>query len=501
MTQRISDDVRPGRLRSGQGRWSRRALLGLGGLVAAPKAAAAQIRNPGLPTPTVFQDLQVKLARRATYGATPADVQSVYALGYQQYLAQQLDPTSIDDSACENRLAALTTIGLPTSQLYSKDSSLVAREVVDSMILRAIYSKRQLFERTVEFWTDHFTTNINMVGIYKTTEVRDVYRKYASATFREMLTASMSSPAMLIYLNGDQNARTAPNQNYAREIMELHTLGVNGGYTQQDIIEVARCFTGWRYRRNTADAAGGTTYFDPNRHDTAVKTVLGQTIPAATGMSGMNDASLVINILANHQSTASFVSRKLLRWFLDYEPSAALVADIAAVFASTQGRIPEVIRRILTPEYLFAARPLFKRPYHHIVSAVRALDINISVLDSIRGTYLPGVGQAPFTWGPPNGFPQDYEYWGALPLPRWNFGFLLANGSIGGAIPSITGFFAGATTAAQMADRIDRVLFADEMPRVDKTALVNYLKPDPPTTTRMRDALGLAFASPGFQWH
>ena len=493
MTQRISDDVRA--------RWSRRALLGLGGALAAPRPAAAQIRTPGLPTPTVFQDLQVKLARRTTYGATQADVQSVYALGYQQYLAQQLDPASIDDSACDNRMAALTTIGLPTSQLYSKDSSLVTREVTDSMILRAIYSKRQLFERTVEFWTDHFTTNINTVGIYKTTEVRDVYRKLAFATFKEMLTASMASSAMLIYLNGDQNTRTAPNQNYAREIMELHTLGVNGGYTQQDVIEVARCFTGWRYRRDTGDATGGTSYFDPNRHDTTSKTVLGYTIPAATGMSGQNDASLIIDILTNHPSTKTFVSRKLLRWFLDYEPSAALVADIAAAFASTQGRIPEVIRRILTPEYVFAARPLFKRPYHFIVSAVRALDVNITLMDSIRATYMPSVGQTPFTWGPPNGFPQDYDYWGTLPLPRWNFGFLLANGSVSGAIPNITTFFAGATTAVQMADRIDRVLFADEMPRADKAALVTFLRPDPPTTTRMRDALGLALASPAFQWH
>jgi uncharacterized protein (DUF1800 family) len=493
MTQPTSTDA--------PARWSRRALFSLAGLAAAPRAAAAQIRNPGLPAPTVVQDLQLKLVRRATYGLTPADVQSVYALGYQQYLAQQLDPVSIDDSACDARLVPLTTIGLPTSDLYSKDSGLVTREVTDSMILRAMFSKRQLFERTVEFWTDHFTTNINTVGIYKTTEVREVYRKFAFATFKEMLSASMASPAMLIYLNGDQNTRTAPNQNYAREIMELHTLGVNGGYSHQDIIEVARCFTGWRYRRSTGDATGGTTYFEPTRHDTATKTVLGQTIPAATGMSGMNDAAHVINILANHPSTATFVSRKLLRWFLDYEPSAALVADIAQTFSATQGNIREVIRRILTPEYLMAARPLFKRPYHFIVSAVRALNVNVTALDSIRGSYLPSVGQSPFTWGPPNGFPQDYDYWGTLPLPRWNFGFLLANGSVSGSVPNVTTFFAGATTAQQMADRIDRVIFADEMPRADKSALVTYLRPDPPTTTRMRDALGLALASPGFQWH
>src|SRR5206468_202505 len=114
------------------------------------------------------------------------------------------------------------------------------------------------------------------------------------ATFKEMLYASASSPAMLIYLNGSQNTKSAPNQNYAREVMELHTLGVDGGYTQQDVIEVARCFTGWRNNGNTGDARAGTFFFDANRHDTSSKLVLG--VPIAAG-GGVNDGYKVLDIL------------------------------------------------------------------------------------------------------------------------------------------------------------------------------------------------------------
>src|SRR5207249_3255954 len=138
----------------------------------------------------------------------------------------------------------------------------------------------------------------------KTAEVRDVYRALAFNTFKELLYASAASPAMLIYLNGSQNTRTAPNQNYGREVMELHTLGVDGGYTQQDVIEVARCFTGWRNNGNTSDARGGTFLYDSTRHDNNSKLVLG--VPIAGG-GGLADGYKVLDILNGHPSTAKHV--------------------------------------------------------------------------------------------------------------------------------------------------------------------------------------------------
>ena len=480
---------------------TRRALFGLGALAALrARAVEAQIYHPSSPEPTI-DATQLKLARRLTNGPTAGDVQDVRSAGYNAYLETQLDWAAINDDACTARLAALTTIDQPTSALLAlNDSGTVTKQLAEAAILRAVYSRRQLYERTVEFWSDHFSTSINTVGIYKTAEVRDVYRKYALATFREMLYASAAGPAMLTSLNGAQNTKSAPNQNYAREVMELHTLGVDGGYTQQDVIEVARCFTGFRIYGTTGDATGGTTYFDPTLHDQNSKLVLG--IPIAPG-GGAGDAVKVLDILAAHPSTARFVSRKLLRWFVDYEPSAALVTNIAEVFRRTRGNISDVVRHILAYDNMAAAPPLFKRPFHLIVSALRGVSANITTLDTIRNTYLAGVGQAPYTWGPPNGFPQDVDYWAALPLPRWNFAFNLALGgnSVPGVSFDLAAIQAGATTAAQIGDRFDTLLFAGQMNPADKAALVAYLKPDNPTATRVRDALGLALACPGFQWH
>lgn len=476
---------------------TRRHLFGaLGALV--PSTAVAQIRNPTAQVPTVSQDVFLKLVRRTTYGVTAEDVSAVYGLGFSGYLEGQLDPGNLADFACDQRLAAYTTLPMTMQQIFGQTSATVTNELGWAAIVRAVYSRRQLAERMVEFWSDHFNTSVNVVGVYKTAEVRDVYRQFALGNFSQMLNASAVSTAMIIYLNGDRNTRTAPNQNYAREVMELHTLGVDGGYTQADVAEVARCFTGWRFNGNTGNAAAGTSFFDRTRHDLGSKLVLGNTI-AANG--GAEDGVRVLQILAAHPSTARFVSTKLLRWLLTYTPSSTQIDDVAGEFTRSQGDIKAVIRRILTYDNVREAAPLFKRPYHYVVSGLRMLRADITRVDTIRNTYLTSVGQTPYTWASPDGYPHDYAYWGTLVLPRWNFAFNLPLGSVGGAVVDVPTLFAGATTAAQIADRIDTLIFNNEMPRADKQALVAFLLPDTPTLTRVRDAVGLALASPAFQWH
>jgi hypothetical protein len=476
---------------------SRRHLFGaLGALL--PSTAAAQIRNPTAPVPTVSQDVFLKLIRRTTYGITAEDVSEVYGLGFDRYLETQLDPANLADFVCDQRLAAYATLPMSMQQIFGQTSTTVTNEIAWSTIVRAVYSRRQLAERMVEFWSDHFNTSINVVGVYKGVEVRDVYRQFALGTFSQMLNASAASTAMIIYLNNDRNTRTAPNQNYAREVMELHTLGVDGGYTQADVAEVARCFTGWRYNGNTNNASAGTSYFDRSRHDLGSKLVLGHTIPAN---GGVEDGLRVLQILAAHPSTARFVSTKLLRWLLTYTPSTTQIDDVAGEFTRSQGAIKAVIRRILTYDNVREAAPLFKRPYHYVISGLRVLRADLTRVDTVRNTYLSSVGQTPYTWASPDGYPHDYGYWGTLVLPRWNFAFNLPLGSVGGAVVDVPALFAGATTAAQMADRIDTLIFNNEMPRADKQALVAFLLPDPPSTTRLRDAIGLALASPAFQWH
>ena len=483
---------------------SRRAVLGLAAFGAAARAEA-QVRNPRRSRPTTVQSGEMRLLRRVTVGVTSEDVAWMNSLGYYAYLEWQLNPESMGDPECEARLQPLITINLAPFSLYGQDSAVVIRELTEATIIRAIYSNRQLFERMVEFWTDHFHTNITSVGIFKTLEVRDVYRRHALGTFAGMLNASASSPAMLTYLNNTQSdgrPGRVPNQNYARELMELHTLGVDGGYTQQDVVEVARCFTGWRTFFNTGDPRAGTFFYDANRHDNNSKLVLG--VPIAAG-GGFNDGLNVLNILSGHPSCARFVSRKLLRWLLNYEPSPGLVADIAGEFTRTGGNIKSIVRRILHYDNVLWSPPLFKRPFHYIVSALRVMNANMTSLNTVRQTYLAGTGHTPFAWGPPDGYPQEFEYRGGLPLPRWNFAFQLSNNSVSGAAVDTTALLAGATSPTLIADRIDALLFAGEMPAADKAALITYLRPSGsatvPSSTQIRDAFGLALASPGFQWH
>jgi len=486
------------------GRLSRRALLGLGALGAAARAEA-QVRTPTRSKPNTVPTGEMRLLRRVTVGTTIEDVAWMRSLGYYGYLEWQLSPETMGDPECESRLLPLITINLAPFSLYGQESAVVIRELTEATIIRAIYSNRQLLERMVEFWADHFNTNITSVGIFKTLEVRDVYRQHALGTFAGMLNASASSPAMLTYLNNTQSdgrPGRVPNQNYARELMELHTLGGDGGYTPQDVVEVARCFTGWRTYFNTGDPRAGTFFYDANRHDNNSKLVLG--VPIAAG-GGFNDGLNVLNILVNHPSCARFVSKKLLRWLLNYDPSPALVADIAAEFTRTGGNIKSLVRRILHYDNVLWSPPLFKRPFHYIVSALRVMNANITSLSTIRQTYLAGTGHTPYAWGPPDGYPQEFEYWGGLPLPRWNFAFQLSNNSISGASVDLTALLAGATSPTQIADRIDVLIFAGEMPAADKAALITYLRPSGtatvPSSTQIRDAFGLALASPAFQWH
>ena len=492
---------------------SRRAFLG--GLSAAfaspPVAAATRDQRPvdvpwsGPATPLLAApNAELILLRRVTNGITQDDLNMIAAYGYNGYLEYQLNAPAVEDSACDARLASYPTLSVPTPELYALDSGMVQTQLIESTILRAIYSRRQLLERMVEFWTDHFNTDINTVGILKTADVRDVLRANALGTFPQMLVAQAKSPAMINRLNNQQNSRLSPNQNYAREVMELHTMGVTGGYTQQDIVEVARCFTGWRYVTTTNDPNRGNFVFNTstNVRDVGSKLVLGNTIPGVAGAAGINDGLTVLRILGDHPSTHRFLATKLLRWFISYDPSEAQIAEIAEVIRQTGGDIKAVLRRVLSYGYITWAPPLYKRPFHYIVSGLRAMNANMTRYDTLRYTWLSGMWQVPFNWNPPNGYPHSMEYWGTLVLPRWNFAFSLGvPGNVGGATIDMTALLAGANTGQRVADRLDFLLMGGQMRPADKAALIAHLSPDPPTTTRIRDAFGLALASPGFQWY
>ena len=233
---------------------------------------------------------------------------------------------------------------------------------------------------------------------------------------------------MLVYLDGKENKKAypndVPNENYARELLELHTLGVDGGYTQSDVYETARCLTGWRLRTGWRK---GTVYFDPDMHDDDEKRVLGQLIPRGGGPA---DLDRVVEIACSHPSTAYHLATKLVRRFVSEEVPASLVEEVAKIFAATGGDIKSLRRTILTSNEFKVSRGLkFKRPFQYIASSLRTLGADTHAHQPLI-EYLLRMGQGPFQYPTPDGYPDRSAPWLATLLWRWNFAFALASNRV-----------------------------------------------------------------------
>ncbi len=449
------------------------------------------------------------LVHRITMGWTPEEQSLADSLGYQGYLEYHLNYTAIDDSLIENRIAAnYSSIAMQPYELVSTTltNNQVINELIEATILRSVFSKRQLFQRMVEFWTDHFNIDINngLDNKLKTVDDREVIRAHALGTFPALLSASAHSPAMLYYLDNATSVVGNPNENYARELMELHTMGVEGGYTQADVQEVARCFTGWGFYPATfaTQALRWTFRYSSGQHDNAQKTVLGVVIPAG---GGINDGLAVLDMLVNHPSTAQFISSKLCRWFYGENPPESLIDAVATTYANTGGDIKEMIRTFFNTVDPATAPPRYKRPYHLFVSALRATAATINTSSGIR-TNLSAAGHMPFFWSPPDGYPDTLETWVGLILPRWNFGASLVNGNVSGTAVDLTAnstgfFYQVANNADAQADHINARLFGGAMAQADRDRIRDYMLPNAAPTTRHREAVGLAIGSPGYQWY
>lgn len=484
----------------------RRQLLGVlaGGLAMSTMARRARAQVVAARQDVDPSSLLEKLMDRITYGATQEERTLAQNLGYQGYLEYHLNFESIaEDQTLLTKLAALTTLEQPYSVLQPQTTSFVRDELIEATLLRAALSKRQLFERMVELWTDHFNIDVNVSNQYKTIDDFSVIRPNAMGTFGALVNASARSPAMLYYLNNDVSTANNPNENYARELMELHTMGVDGGYTQIDVQEVAKCLTGWTIWPQSAGAAlWGTYRYNNGTHNQTQKLVLGTTLPAN---GGQQDGITVLNLLVNHPSTARFIAGKICRHFLGYNVSSAIVNDVAATYTSTGGNIKAMIRTALKPQYLASAAPKLKRPFHHFVSALRLTGVAINSTSTVRSRLLE-AGHRPFNWPTPDGYPDKLEAWASNVLVRWNFGATLANNSsttpnMPGIVLDDAAFFTGCTTADQMADRINERLFAGRMATNERNRIRDAMLPNTPTVTRRRDAIGLAIGAPGFQWY
>ena len=330
-------------------------------------------------------------------------------MGRDAWIEEQLDPASIDDSLCDLRAGGFESLMMKAGNAYEFDKNVLRDQITRHALLRAVYSKRQLFEVMVEFWTDHLNIDLEKGDcVYlKPSDDRDVVRKHALGNFRDLIMASAKSPAMLTYLDGRDNkvrrkSEDKPNENYARELMELHTLGVHGGYTQDDVAGAAHCLTGWTVDKkpnllaalNPLKPALGQTYFRKDWHDDAEKRVLGHAIPAG---GGETDIERLVDIVCGHPSTAKFIATKLCRRFVSYEPPEPLVNRVAAEFTGTSGDIKSLLRVILHSDEFVASRgQLLKRPFRFVVSALRALGADTYAHRSAAGHAAPhGPGPVP----------------------------------------------------------------------------------------------------------
>jgi len=612
---------------------------------------------------------------RLGFGARPGDVERVKAMGVENYIAQQLSPAKIDDSASEAKLQNLETLRMTSAQLYEKypqpgqlvrqldrrgnlPSDLAAArdnrtkgganatdnantpktgetkatagsgemqgpemgktgetaktntpapndpnpmnnpeyrralmeyfkennlrppqfmtgELQMSRILRAAYSERQLQEVMVDFWTNHFNVFAGK-GADRwllTSYDRDTIRPNTLGKFYDLLRADAESPAMLFYLDNFQsvspNAQAGPqqrpgaargplaqlmrggnqtpsmsnnparqqpppqqqrrgiNENYARELMELHTLGVDGGYTQKDVQEVARCFTGWTiYAPRGAGAAAqammdgrriemlrnnaGKFYFNPRVHDDGEKTVLGHKISAG---GGVKDGLMVLDILAHHPSTAKFIATKLVRRFVADEPPPALVDRVAQTFMKTDGDIREVLKTIFSsPEFNSpeAYRAKVKRPFELAISAVRTLGADTNGGPQMH-QWIARMGQPLYGFQTPNGYADVAENWvntGAL-LERMNFALALVSNRIPGTrvdLSRFVGDMAGSKSIdkEKLLDRFISLIVGGEISAKTRETLLKQLNDQVtlPPASRAQVASNGAPANPfeaGFQ--
>ena len=458
-----------------------------------------QAISPELIDPTTaWVAPELRLARRITMGLTDADATLAKQLGYDAFLERQLDPASLDDSAVQQYVVTTwptTTQGV--DMLYNKDNGMLQTQLTYAMIYRSAFSTRQLQERLVEFWTDHFNISYEKVGYLKVVDDRDVIRQYAMTTFPQLLKASAHSVAMLAYLDQTSSRAVAPNQNYAREIMELHTLGVNGGYTQTDVAELSRVLTGW------TSMGRGNFVFNPNVHDFGAKTVLGVSIPAtpsSVGAAAVAEGDAMLNMLVAHPSTATFVSTKMLKFFLRYDPSPDQVAAVAAVYMSAQGDIKAMLRAVLSRQNLMAAPAKYKRPYHLVVSAVRALKASVGNTGQLSGQ-ISNAGHQPFTWQTPDGFPDTAEYWSGNVVPRWSFAGNIANANNAAQLKFDVATFMTSASASGVVDSINQFCFGGEMSQRLRDELTTYVAVAPTNQARVRETVSLALSSSSFQYY
>ncbi|QGZ39466.1 uncharacterized protein (DUF1800 family) [Pseudoduganella flava] len=366
---------------------------------------------------------------RLAYGPRPGDVARVAGMGVQRYVDEQLNPQALQlPPALDERLRALSTqqeaAGVTLArfldarkaggEMQRSVNAQLGAEAAEARVLRAVDSPRQLEEVMTEFWFNHFNVFAGKgeVRALAASFERDAIRPHVFGRFRDLLGATAHHPAMLFYLDNWLSKAGGLNENYARELMELHTLGVDGGYTQRDVTELARMVTGWTFRPQKLARDGELFYFDPKRHDQGDKTWLGKPVEGRGKADSMREGEIALDILAMHPSTARHVSTKLARHFVRDVPPPALVERMTRTWMLSDGDIRAGLRTLFaSPEFLDAgvAGAKFKTPYQYVVSAARAAAVTPDV-KRMAGA-LARLGMPVYGCQTPDGYDDTQEAW------------------------------------------------------------------------------------------
>ncbi len=550
-------------------------------LEAAPPRASAS-KNPDaawkgrLPITDLSEDEAITHAlNRLGYGPRPGDLERIRQTGLETWIGRQLHPESIDDSPIAARLAGYRTLAMSSAALigeyqrpevaakklgitveeYNKRvqeelhppqgvrpsldlrPQVILNELMQSKLVRAVYSDRQLAEQLTDFWFNHFNVfvykdgqEIYLLGDYE----RGAIRPHVLGKFRDLLEATAHSPAMLDYLDNSVSAdpdafdrirhatpkeraawkglppvggKRGLNENYGRELMELHTLGVDGGYTQQDVIAVAKCFTGWTIRDPQKNPE---FFFDPRIHDPGEKRVLGKKIHAG----GMKDGEQVLDLLVKNRATAHHISYQLAEHFVSDNPPPALVARMQKSFEKSKGDLREVMRTMIySPEFWSRAADgaKIKTPFEFVASAARALGADVdSPVQMIN--WVNRIGQPLYQCQPPTGYKDDAITWvntGAL-LNRLNFALALATNKVSGAqvdLPSRLGADLGNDADVALNRAVDTFLGGQLSPqsratieeRATDPQVVHAKLDDPVHHIDLGVVSGLVLGTPEFQ--
>lgn len=525
----------------------------------------SEANGTGSPLSNDQRSLQV--LNRLSFGPRPGDVERLKKTGIPAYIEEQLSPEKLDDSACDHELKRYAILGESINSLlmeYPQPGINLLRpdlrgkrlspqkegeaygliygmvnDLAAAKLTRAVLSQRQLFEVMVDFWYNHFNVDFNKDGIqwYIGAYERDAIRPHALGKFRDLLGAVAKSPAMLLYLDNNSNHAdpsfkpvamagtdgqaggmmmqappgmgTRINENYGRELLELHTLGVDGGYTQKDVMETARVFTGWAVAGISSDAEPATVafVFKSWHHDTNPKVILGQTYDqgswsqtsqpgvganGAPAQGGVSEGEAVLTMLCQRPETARFIARKLCQRFLDDDPPQPLVARVAAKFLASHGDIKETLRELFnSPEFLdpHYYRAKLKTPLEFVASALRATGSHPSEWAQTIAS-LETMGQPLYRCEPPTGYAQTASAWVSSTslLARTNF----SSDLVGGPLPESV--MVSVNRDGNSLENACQLLLGGDVSEATRLALGKETGVD-----RTKKLLALVLASPDFQ--